>query len=241
MPNFMVLLTGELERMKKYNIVAASFVIILIWIGVLHFTDIQDVSRLLPLLVFLDATSMAILMIGVTLFYEKQEGTLKTLLVAPIRKMEYVLAKTAAGVMSNLVTLLVLYLYARLFKEVHVHVFGLVAAVILVSLFHSLVGFLLTYYAKDFTDLLMAMMKYVFVFMLPLLLEQVGIITSTWLQNVFYILPTKASYILLQATAGGMETWEIVFSAGYLLVFSLVLAWMAVRKFLQFALKESGV
>ncbi len=241
MNSFVVLFMGELARMKKYNIFAASFVIILIWVGILHFTDVRDVSFIFPLLIFLDATSMAILMIGVTIFYEKQEGTLKSILVAPVRKMEYIMAKTFANVASNVVTLLILYLYSRLFKEIHVNLIGLIAAVILVSLFHSLIGFLLTYYSKDFTDLLMAMMKYVFLFMLPLLLEQVGIITSEWLRNLLYVLPTKASYILLQATAGGAKTWEIVFSAGYLVVASLVLSRVAVKKFQQFALKESGV
>ncbi|MFN7250578.1 MAG: ABC transporter permease [Anaerobacillus sp.] len=241
MSNFFVLFSGELQRMKKYHVLGASFVIALLWIGVLHLTEIQNVSNIFPLLLFLDATSMSILMIGVTMFFEKQEGSMKSLLVSPIHKLEYILAKTTANITSNLITLALLFTYATLFKELELNLLWLIFAVIFISFFHSLLGFLLTYYSKDFTQLLMAMMKYSFVFIIPVLLEQIGLITNDFLVKLLYAIPTKASMILLNASIGIAETWEIIISIVYLFMISSAVFIIVLKKHDEFALKESGV
>lgn len=241
MSNFLVLFTGELLRMKKYHILGASFFIALIWIGVLHLTEIENVTNIFPLLLFLDATSMSILLIGVTMFFEKQEGSMKSLLVSPIHKVEYILAKTGANIASNLITLALLFSYAKLFKNLEVNILFLVAAVIFISFFHSLLGFLLTYYSKDFTQLLMGMMKYSFVFVIPVLLEQIGVIKSEIFSKLLYAIPTKASMILLNASVAEVQMWEILLSIFYLVVISIGVFTVVLKKHDEFALKESGV
>lgn len=241
MSNFFVLLLGEIQRMKKYNILAAGLFVSLLWIGVLHFSGMEDVSKIFPLLIFLDATSMAMLLVGVTMFFEKQEGTIKTLLVSPISKVEYILAKTFANIVSNVETLVILYIYAKIFKVININILGLLGAVVLIAFIHSLIGFLLTYYSKDFTELLMGMMKYAFVFMIPILLEQVGLIKNELIKNLLYVIPTKASMTLLKATAGGIEFWEIALSMFYLIAASILLFLLVLKKFDDFAVKESGV
>lgn len=241
MNNLFSLYLGELERMKKYNIFGASFLISLIWIGVLYFSDIKDVTFIFPLLLVLDATSMAMLMVGVTMFFEKEEGTIKTLLVSPISKSEYIISKTLANVTSSVISLVILYLYARFFKEIDVNILGMVMAVILISFFHSLIGFILTYYSKDFTGLLMGMMKYSFVAMLPVIFVEVGLIKSKLVSNILYIVPVKSSLILLKASIGGVKNLEIFISAGYLIVVGVLLYYLVYKMFDQFAVKESGV
>lgn len=241
MNNFLVLLSGELQRMKKYNILAASFITSLIWIGVLHFTEVRDVSKMFPLLMFLDATSMSMLMVGVTMFFEKQEGVIKTFLVSPISRNQYILAKTFSNIVSNLQTLILLYLYARIFKEINISLLGLLVGVILIAFFHSMVGFMLTYSSKDFTELLMGMMKYLFILMLPVALAQFGLITNEIVTKALYALPTQASMILLQATAGTGEGWEILLSSIYLIAASGILYVVVLKRFDKFAIKESGV
>lgn len=241
MSNFSILLTGELQRIKKYNILAASLVVLAIWVGVLHFSGVEDISRVFPLLILLDATSMAIIMIGVTIFFEKQEGVLKTLLVSPISKAEYLLAKIVANSILNLKTLFILYVYAIFFKEIFINIFLLVFAVILVSVFHSLIGLVLTFYSKDFTGLLLNMMKYFFVLLLPVLLVEVGMITNETFKAVLYGVPTKASMLLINSSVGGVETWEIVVSTLYLAIASWALFAFVGKRFQEFANKESGL
>lgn len=241
MNNFLVLLVGEIQRMKKYNILAASLLMSLIWIGVMHFTGVRDVSKIFPLFIFLDVTSMSMLLIGVTMFFEKQEGIIKTLLVSPISKVEYILAKTFANSITNIETLIILYVYAKLFKEINVNMIGLFSAVILISFFHSLIGFLFTYYSKDFTRLLMWMITYGFVFMVPVLFDQVGMIKNEGIKKLFYAIPTKASLLLLNASVGGIKPWEVYLSSFYLVTISIILYFVVLKKFDEFAIKESGV
>lgn len=241
MNSFFVLLTGDLQRMKKYNILSASFLVSLIWVGVLHFSGVEDVTELFPLLIFLDATSMAMLLVGVTMFFEKQEGTLKTLMVSPISKSQYILAKAFSNIISNILTMCILYLYAVLFKQINVSIAGFIAAVVLVAYVHSLIGFLLTFYSKDFTNLLMGIMKVAFVFMVPVLLEQLGVIKSELVGKLLYIIPTKASMTLLNAAAIQVETWQFYLSLFYLVAASALLFLVVLRKFDKFAVKESGV
>ncbi|SHJ98333.1 ABC-2 family transporter protein [Anaerobranca californiensis DSM 14826] len=93
MTNFPYLLIGEIKRMQKYHIIGASILVALIWVAVLHFTGIENVDTIFPLLLFIDGTLMSMLMVGVTMFFEKGEGTLKTLLITPISKYEYILSK----------------------------------------------------------------------------------------------------------------------------------------------------
>lgn len=240
MNSFTTLLSGELQRMKKYNIFTVGILVDLLWIAVLYFVDMEDITSLIPILVYIDATAMSMILVGATLFYEKQEGTIRTLLVAPISKTEYILAKTFANITSSIITLLIIFAYGKLFKEISLNLFGLIGSVILIASFHSFVGFILTFNTKDFTEMLMAMMKYTFVFTIPVLLEQIGFIKSEIVDKIFFIVPTKSASILLESTAGGMDTWRILFALGYLIIASLVLFRVVLKKFGEFQVKEGG-
>lgn len=241
MGSFAILLKGELQRMLRYHILGAGFVVAILWLLVLHFTEVIGVATMLPLLLFFDTTSMTIILIGVTLFFEKQEGTIRSLQVSPINRTEQILAKTGSNILSNVITLVILYLYAWLFKEIALSFMVLLAAVIIIGLFHSMVGYLLTYRSKGFTELLMGMFVYFFAFMLPVVFEQIGLIQNEIAKGFLYLIPTKAAFILLNSAGGGMETWEVIFSAFYLLAVSAVLMHFVLKKFNEFALKESGV
>lgn len=241
MNNFIPLLKGELQRLQKYHIISASVLVALLWIGVLYLTQIEDIQNIFPLLIFIDVTSMAILLIGVTIFFEKQEGTLKTLLISPITKTEFITAKTAANISCNILTLVLLYLYAFVFRNLQVNFLYILFVVILISFFHSLVGFFLSFFARDFTDLLINMMKYFLALMLPVVLEMIGLISSTFFSNLLFILPTKAAMTLLMSTSSDLPLTEILFSLFYLLLLTFILIRLVFIHFDKFAAKESGV
>src|SRR5690606_37374330 len=101
MNNSLTLLFGELQRMKKYNIFTAAILVDLLWIGVLYFAKVEDITSLIPIIVYIDATAMSMVLVGATLFYEKQGGTIRTLLLSPICKSDYILAKIFANITSN--------------------------------------------------------------------------------------------------------------------------------------------
>lgn len=241
MSNLKNLFIGELERIRKYNILGFSILISLILIGIFHFTGTLDVTRIFPFLIYLDITSMSILMIGVTMFFEKEEGTLKTLRVAPISKMEYILSKVFANIVTSMITLGILYLYAKLFKEINLNMFGLLCSVILISFFHSLIGFVLTYSCKNFTGLLIGMMKYSFFSIIPILLEEFGMIESVIIKKFLYLIPTKPSLILLDSSLGETNSITIILCALYLVILSILLCILVNKRFNEFAIRESGV
>ncbi len=85
------------------------------------------------------------------------------------------------------------------------------------------------------------MFVYLFAFMLPVVFEQIRLIQNEIAKGIMYLMPTKAAFILLNSSGGGLETWEILFSAFYLIALSAVLMYFALKKFNEFALKESGV
>ena len=241
MKNLRVLFMGEMQRLQRYHIIAASLVVAVIWIGVLHFTDVDDVTSIFPLLLFLDATSMSITLIGVSMFFEREEHTLKALFVSPITKGEYMISKIIGNIVSNLQTLVILYLYAWFFKEINLNIFLLVFYVIVISVFHSMIGFLLAYRSKSFTELLTGVLKYMFIFLIPVVLEQVGVITGDLLTNLMYALPTKAALLLLNSTTNGVETWEVLYGIAYLIGLSLLLSVVIRKGFEEFVAKESGI
>lgn len=240
MNNFLTLLFGELQRMKKYNIFTAAILVDLLWIGVLYFAKVEDITSLIPIIVYIDATAMSMVLVGATLFYEKQEGTIRTLLVSPISKSDYILAKVFANITSNLITLLLIYAYGKIFKEVNLNLLGLIGSVVLIAFFHSLVGFLLTFNTKDFTEMLMDMMKYTFIFSIPVLLEQMGLIKNEIVDKILFVAPTKSAAVLLEATAGGVELWRSLFALIYLVAASFLFVYIVLKKFHEFQVKEGG-
>lgn len=241
MPNFMILVLGELKRMIEYNIAAASIVVALIWIGVLYLTEIKDISLIFPLLLFIDTTSMAILMVGVTIFFEKQEGSLRAIMVSPINKTDYLFAKIVVTIFASIITLVLLYSYAALFKSISLNFFSLLGSVILIALFHSLIGFILSYYSKDFTTLLMNMFVYLLVFMLPTLFEHLKLVQNDLIGKLLYIAPTKAALTLLYASTGTTGGEDLIYALIYLVIGSIILFVFTFKQFDSFAAREGGI
>ena len=240
MNKFATLVQGELLRLKRYNLLTASLFVSAVWVGLLHFLDIENVSKLIPQMIFIDVTTMAMLLVGVTFIYERDEATIRSMLVSPITKSQYLLAKMISNIIPSILSLTIMYIYSKLFKVVEINYFLLLGAVILVAFFHSLIGFLLTYYSKDFTDLVMTIMKLFFVFLLPVILDEFNIVTNEIFKKIVYILPTKSALILLMGTTGKIQSWEIIVSFIYILLGSIVLYYLVWKSFDRYALKESG-
>ncbi len=241
MNNFKTLFAGELQRMQKYHIITASIVVAFFWIGALHLLETGDVSYLFSMIVFFDVVSMSIVMAGVTIFFEKQEGVLKSLFVSPIDKTEFISSKILGNLTSNFITIILVFLYAQIFREISISLIGLVGAVLLIGLFHALVGFLIIYKSRDFTELLVGMLLYFLVLMIPVMLEIFELITSRIFSNLLFLTPTKTSSVLLEGIIGQADLWELIISVVYLSVGSVILGYFVLKGFKDFAARESGV
>ncbi len=117
MSKFTTLVKGELLRFKRYNLLAASLFVSAVWVGLLHYLDIENVTKLVPQLIFIDVTTMAMLLVGVTFIYERDEATIRSMLVSPISKSEYILAKMISNIIPSILSLTIMYIYSKLFKN----------------------------------------------------------------------------------------------------------------------------
>ena len=240
MSKFTTLVKGELLRLMRYNLFSASFFVSAIWVGILHFVDVENVTMFIPQLVFIDVTTMAMLLVGVTFIYERDEGTMRSMLTSPISKSEYLLAKMISNIIPSILSLTIMYIYSWLFKVIDINYFLLLGGVILIAFFHSLIGLLLTYYSKDFTDLVMTIMKVFLAFLLPVIFDEFNIITNDIFRKLVYILPTKSALMILMGTTGGIKPWEITISLIYMVLGSIILYYLVWKNFDTYALKESG-
>lgn len=235
------LFTGETTRMRKYGISAASLATAVLWILLMEFGRLKDIGFVLPLILFVDSTIMSLLLAGVTMVFEAQENTLGSMLVTPISKDEYLIAKSLAVTSCSLSVLICLLIYGMVFKGLSISIPGVVGAVILIAFAFSQVGMIITYYAKDFTDLLMGMFKLVLIFSLPTILESFQIISGPRVRNIQYLNPTKNALVLLQATVMNVGRRDLAIAIGYLLILTVVLYYVSRQLFDEYAAQKGGV
>lgn len=232
---------GEVKRNWKYGITAASLAAALLWVLALQFSDATNITGLFPLLLFIDATMMSLLLAGVTLIFETQENVLKSFMVTPISISEYLFAKGLAVVTSALTTFVLLTAYGLIFKNLSINIPCMFLAVVIVAFGFGQLGLILTYYSKDFTDLLIGMFKFSFLFSIPTILEFTKLFQARWLTYVQYLNPTKHALVILQASATPMPTRDVVLAALYLLALSVGGFVISRRLFDSYAVKGGGV
>ena len=104
MSRFITLIKGEFLRLQRYKLFAASIFVSIMWVGVLHFVDMVNVTGLIPQLVFLDVTTMAVLLVGVSFIYERDEATLYSMLISPITKSQYIWAKLLSHITPSIIS-----------------------------------------------------------------------------------------------------------------------------------------
>ncbi len=229
---------GEVMRMRRYGILLASLVVTIIWIITLQFSGVEEgINFLFPLLIAADASLMSLLLTGVTMTFESQESTLRSIQVTPVSSSEYLLAKTLGTVTSSLVTLVLLLIYGLLFKSLDINVLGISAAVVLVSFVFGQLGILMTYSAKDFTDLLMAMFKFMLVFIIPTVIELTGLLEAKWLTAWQYINPIQHTLVLLQAASITVDRSKLWSAICYLVILGGLLYAVIRKQFPVYAAK----
>ncbi len=239
MNNLLLLLKGEIIRASKYKVLAASFVIPFFWIAILALIGSDDVTGIFPLLIYFDVSAMAMLYIGVTMMFEKQEKTLVSLMISPIKKTQYFISKITANLVFNFISLTLLYLYVFFFKTMNINMGMLIFFIIFVSVFHSILGFIFATRAKDFTSLLASIMFYMLIFTIPVLLEGIGLITNDFIVNLMYVLPTKSSMLLITGAADGFSN-SLWIAMAYLFILGVILIIMIYKSFDDYVVKESG-
>jgi ABC-type multidrug transport system permease subunit len=199
MKNWLILLWGELMRLWKYKILLFGFLVSLIWVLIVSLVNRTEALSLMPMLLVLDTGMMVILLLASSYYFEKQEGTIKTLFVTPIHAMQLLSAKIASTFVSGLISMTLIGLAVFLIHGIDTINYPLAFLyVVLSTLAHVAIGFLLIFSSIDFMSLLMKHSMLMLVLLLPSVLEPLALIPEN-LRYFNFLSPSYASQILMNS------------------------------------------
>jgi fluoroquinolone transport system permease protein len=128
-------------------------------------------------------------------------------------------------------------------RDVEVHWLLIILALVVSVFFHSLLGFFFSFFAKDFTGMLVGVMSYAFLVMIPSILNSfdVAFKGEVW-EYILLILPTQATIKLIEVGFGAPIEAKFYISLALLLVIgTLGYFFYILPKFKAYAVKQSGV
>lgn len=221
--------SGEIKRLIKYKIFFFGILVSMIWAVIIALADLEAVLGLMPFLVLMDAGMMSIILLGASFYYEKQEGTMQSIIVTPIRLSTHILVKVLAMVTMGLISFVVVIGTSLIFHNFSIQLLPFALYVVVAVSAHSAIGYVLILYSRDFLAMLVKYMGVVIIFMLPMLLVQLDVISGN-VEFIGLLSPTYAAQILFQSTIATKDPWTIVFSLCYLALIPAVLYPLVIMK-----------
>ena len=212
----------DLLRQFRYNIIYAALLVTLIYILILlNLPDGPYREKMLVFLIFNDPAALGMLFIGSLFLFERSENTLPALWVTPLSVQHYVLSKTLT--LSAIATLSALAMGLGGYGWNFRYVFFVSAIGLTASLF-TLLGMAAVVSCKNFNQYLLRMAGILVPTALPFL-NFFEITHTFW----WYLLPSQASLLLLEAAFVPIEGWQAVYSFLYLGVWNVVAFRLAVH------------
>jgi fluoroquinolone transport system permease protein len=237
------LVLGELQRLQKYNVTLISLIVALIWVGLLYFIDNPDLfALLLPLVVILDITMMSVMYTGAVMYYEKSENTMFSILVSPVSHQDIIFSKVIANVIHQTISTMLVVIAFVLINNVSFSLSVLLIMVLSIG-FHTLLGFVFTYTAKDFTSMLTNFMFVMIVLATPSLLIYVQVFeVSTWLSYVLLLSPIEQATLMISNSFSNDYDFQFFVSIFLMMFYTIVMYKLYVLpKFSTYVQKGSGV
>jgi fluoroquinolone transport system permease protein len=195
--------------------------------------DHQTLKIVLPVLYLIGLAGTTYFFIGGLVIFEKSERTIDSLIITPLRFQEYLLSKLVT--LSALATVeSVVITVATVGLDFHGPL--LVSGIVLMAGFYTLLGYIVVLRYQSVTDFLMPSLAYSLILQLPFL-PYFGV----WENALFYLIPTQAPFLLMQAAFQPVENWQIVYGFGYsLLSIAFCVVW-ARRAFHHFIVLREGM
>ncbi len=218
MGKFWSLFKGEILRLWRYKITFFGLLVSLIWLVIIVLVSEVEANALLPQILMLDSGLMAIILLAAAYYYEKQEGTMKAVLVSPTSPIILLMSKVAGALLGSVISLVLIWLTMLIVHGTMFPILPALGIIVLVTIAHLSLGYVLIYLSHDFMDLLI---KYTFVVLLlfvPIILVNLDIIPSSW-QWVALFSPTFAgqqalSHLWLPLSDGTFIV-TLIFLIGY--------------------------
>jgi len=207
----------------RYKILPVSLVTGLLWIGLFLLVSAEEARGVAPLLLFVDVAVMSILLLGASYHLEKQEGTIRTMMVMPVSLGQILASKIVASLVLALesvaITSLALFLIHGLTFN-----YGLLLLFIVVGgVAHTAIGFVLSLWSRDFTAMLGLLLCYMFLFTVPSVLHSFGVIDAKYRWLLMISPSHAANFLVASAVRGELELPMIIVGSLYLGILAAVL------------------
>ena len=211
------LIIGELKRLVTYKILPVSLATAVVWIVLFLFLSAAEAEQIAPLLIFVDVAAMSILLLGASYHLEKQDGTIRTMMVMPVTLGQILAAKTVASMVLALESAVVTSAALYLIHGVTLNYALLLLFVAIAGAAHAAIGLVLALKSRDFTSMLGLLMAYLFVFTLPSILLSLGAIDGKYEWLLMLSPSHSASHLISSAVTGqfraGMAAGACVYLA----------------------------
>jgi fluoroquinolone transport system permease protein len=210
------LIAGELKRLVRYRILPVSLVTAAIWILLFFLLSKDEARELAPLLIFIDVSAMSILLLGASHHLEKQEGTVRTMMVMPVSLGQMLAAKTIASLTLALESAVVTSAALFWIHGVTLNYAALLLFVAIAGVAHAAIGFALSLRSRDFTSMLGLLISYMFLFTIPSVLFSFGVIDAKY-EGLLMISPShSANHLIASAVTGEFEVGMTIAACLYL-------------------------
>jgi fluoroquinolone transport system permease protein len=188
---------SEVRRLLDYKIIYFGLIVTFLWVIVLAVTSEQEAIALLPQLLILDAGLMTIILIGSSFYFEKQEGTLKAILVSPVQPVHVIVAKVLASLVPSLLSVSLMTLTLGVIHAYWISYPIALLIITITTIAHLSLGFILMFTSPDFMSLLVKYSLFAFFLYVPSILVPLNLITPEW-EWVALISPSYAAQYLIQ-------------------------------------------
>ncbi|WP_274363315.1 ABC transporter permease [Paenibacillus thermotolerans] len=204
-----------------YVIISAVYIVLLRSIGSGEAKEMAEI-----VITFSDPSMLGFYFVGGLVLLEKNQRILDPLMVTPLRVREYLMSKVISLAFLSAMAGSVVRLGAF---GLGGHWFGFVAGMLLTSIFFTLFGLGVAVRCCTVNQYFIESTLSALVFTLPVL-DAVHV----WSTPLFYLLPSKASLLLIESMFSRLGVWEYVYGFGSLIVW-IVLAYVwADRSFRRF-------
>jgi len=228
----LTLISGELQRSVKYKVLTVGAGLSFLWLIIIFIVrnDTDSLNMLLPLFIFSDAVLMSVILIGASVFFEKQEGSIRSLLISPVTPTQILISKIANSVIISMISALVVSVGAVVITDVTINIPLLMLYIIITVSAHAAIGYALSLVSKDFNAMLVNYIVFAMVFVIPPLLIMLGVIPERF-ELLALLSPSEGGSVLINSVFSGTDTeWYKIAIA---VVYQMAFAFLVMRYFVH--------
>lgn len=231
------LIKSELKRLLKYKIFTVGLVVSFIWILIIALIEKEEIEPLLPLLIGMDASIMSIILLAASFYFEKQEGTIKTILVAPVKLIDVLIAKVTSVTIMSLISAFLVAISVLLIHKIEINLLLLFIYIVIIVVSHGAISFTITLFTKDFGSMMGLFGSFVLISFIPAFLIFMNLIPQG-LDKILLISPFQSSELLLKSLITKTDLVYVIIALIYLILLGAILyKFVVYKKFKKYVME----